>query len=128
MSDFSDDVGVDAVEHTRKHSFRGLPNNSEYSDSDQKTNYWVCERIAEPYARSANHHSKASEAIRTGMVAISDECRTVDLAADPNTKYCHGFIADEANYASERDPSQQLNCLRINKAIDRYVSRHQSAE
>jgi len=59
------------------------------------------------------------------MVAVSNQGRAANLAPDMNAEYCDGLVAQESDHARRRQPAKVHNGTRVDKTVDRLVSRKQ---
>jgi hypothetical protein len=62
------------------------------------------------------------------VIAVCDECSTVDLPADSDSVDGDGFVAEEADDASGRHPAEQRDRLRVDQAIDCLIASDERTE
>ena len=81
-----------------------------------------------PHADRADDDGEAGEAIGAGMIAVRDQGRAVDLAADADAKHRDCFVAEKADDAGGGEPAKMRHRLRMDQPVDRLVARHDRAE
>jgi hypothetical protein len=70
MAQFADYLRLNAVQHSREHGLRRLPDNTEDHDCDDETDDRVGHRIAHPHSKCAKNNRQACEPVGSSVVAI----------------------------------------------------------
>ena len=86
MSNLIDRARLYAVQHPGQHGARRLPNDAEDDDCNQQANDRIGKRIPDPYAKRADNHGEACQPVGASMIAIGDQRRAVDFAADTDSE------------------------------------------
>ncbi len=128
MRDFSCNARLHAIEHTRQHRFRGLPDDAEDGYRDEQANDRVGEGEAGPHAYRPDDNGKARQPVGACMVAVGNQRCALDFAADADAKNRHHFVAEKTDDTSNAHPEQLRNRLRVNQAVDRLVASDDSTE
>ena len=74
------------------------------------------------------HDREAGQPVGAGVIAIRDQGRAVDLAADPDAEHGDRLVADKADDAGRRRPPKLADRLRVDQAVDRLVAGNDGAE
>jgi hypothetical protein len=125
VMDLLADMRIDAIQASRNDRLGRLPDDSKYRKRDEKTNNGVGKRKARPDTRRSEYDSQARESIRSGVIAVGDECCAVHGLADANTEHSDGFVADETDDTRNGDGSELRDRLRMDQAIDGLIAGYQ---
>src|SRR3954447_16614425 len=128
MTDFVHKRGVDAVQHSGQYRLRGLPDNPEDRNRNQKANDRVGKRVAKPDAGGSEDDGEAGQAVGAGVIAVRDQRGALDLAADADAKHRDRLVAEETDEPGDRHPEQLRDGLWMDEAVDRLVPGNQGAE
>jgi hypothetical protein len=72
MINFLERSRLDAVEHSREHRLRRLPDDSKDGDGDEKSDDGISERETHPNADCPYDDREASQSVGSGMVTVGD--------------------------------------------------------
>ena len=119
MVDFIGDVRLDAIEHARQHRL-----------ADCQTMPKIAIVMSRPTIGSASgkpsqtpiapsDDGKAGQPVGAGVVAVGDQRRAVDLAADADAEHRHRLVAEKADDAGGGDASRDasIGCGWISRSI-----------
>ena len=70
---------------------------------------------------------ETGEPVHAGVIAVSDERRTLDLPADADPEHGDGFVADETDDAGGRHRPEERDLPGIDESLDGLEARHQRA-
>src|SRR6266446_2707167 len=128
MPDFFPDMRLNAVEQAREHGFGRLPYDPKNRDGDQKPDDGIGKRKAEPHTGGPDDDRQARKPVRARVIAVGDQGRAVDLAADPDAEDRAGLVAEKASGPRRRNRPKKGDRLRMNQAVHRLPARHDRAQ